>query len=100
MKTKDAKKAQLLKTVAERVRRLRKRAGLTQPQLSAQAGIGPITLLRIEKGQQVLQVENLVGLSEALGVTPDCLLGYAEVPARAERAPGTQNAEPVAAVGS
>lgn len=48
------------------VRRLRESAGLTQVALANTAGIGRVTLVRIEKGEQSPRYETLVSLAEAL----------------------------------
>src|SRR6266566_9771951 len=67
-------------TVAERVARLRHQAGLTQPQLAQLADCTLTTLNRVEKGRQSLYYEALAKLAEALGTTPDYLLGYSDHP--------------------
>ncbi len=69
-------------TVAERVARLRHQAGLTQPQLAQLADCTLTTLNRVEKGRQSLYIEGLVALAEALGTTPDYLLGFTDAPKR------------------
>ncbi|MBM2614791.1 helix-turn-helix domain-containing protein [Actinoplanes sp. LDG1-06] len=55
--------------VGDRLRRLRTRAGLTQEQLSARAGIAPRTIQKLEAGQvAVPRVSTLARLAEALPV--------------------------------
>jgi len=93
------KKVPIRETVAARVYRLRRRAGLTQPQLAAKADMSPITLCRVEKEKQSLYIESLCALADALGVTPDVLLGYQDLPPRAEQETGTHVEARVAAAG-
>ena len=54
-------------SLGARVRELRKAAGMTQEHLAAAAGIGRVTLVRIEKGEQSPRYETLAALAEALG---------------------------------
>lgn len=53
-------------SIGARIRELRKSAGLTQEQLSSKAGIGRVTVVRIEKGQQSPRYETLDSLARAL----------------------------------
>ena len=50
-----------------RIRRLRESAGLTQEGLAAAAGIGRVTLVRVEKGEQSPRFETLSAVANALG---------------------------------
>ena len=77
-------------TVAERVWRLRKKAGLTQPQLADLADCTLTTLNRVEKGRQSLYYEALAKLAEALGTTPDFLLGFSDHPRNPSPSPQTR----------
>ena len=45
-----------------------RRLGITQEELSSSAGIGRVTLIRIEKGEQSPRYETLVALSRSLGL--------------------------------
>jgi DNA-binding XRE family transcriptional regulator len=54
-------------SIGARIRELRKSSGLTQDQLAAKAGIGRVTLVRIEKGEQSPRYETLVALAVGLG---------------------------------
>ena len=64
-------------SIADRIRRLRELAGVTQEELSSRAGIGRVTLVRIEKGEQSPRYNTLMALSRALGVPPgDLLVAY------------------------
>jgi DNA-binding XRE family transcriptional regulator len=53
--------------LGERVRHLRETAGLTQEALAQSAGIGRVTLVRIERGEQSPRYDTLIALSRALG---------------------------------
>ena len=52
--------------LGRRVRRLRTASGLTQEQVAGVAGIGRVTLARIESGEQSPRLETLVSLAKAL----------------------------------
>ena len=64
--------------VGLRIRQLRESAGLTQEALAKAAGIGRVTLVRIEKGEQSPRYETLVSLAQALGRPMRELVGSAE----------------------
>lgn len=53
--------------LGRRIRQLRETARVTQEELSAAAGVGRITLVRIETGQQSPRYETLAALAKALG---------------------------------
>jgi len=55
-------------TLGKRVQRLRLAAGLSQEILARRAGIGRVTLVRLERGEHSPRYETLVALSKALGV--------------------------------
>lgn len=55
-------------SIGSRIRKLREATGVTQEELSSSAGIGRVTLVRIEKGEQSPRYETLVALSRALGL--------------------------------
>jgi DNA-binding XRE family transcriptional regulator len=55
-------------TLGKRLQRLRLAAGLSQEGLACRAGIGRVTLVRLERGEQSPRYETLVALSKALGV--------------------------------
>ena len=50
-----------------RIRDLREEAGLTQEALAAAAGVGRVTLVRVEKGEQSPRFETLAAVARALG---------------------------------
>ena len=65
--------------IGERVRRFRESAGLTQEALAQAAGIGRITVVRLEHGDQSPRLKTLQSIAGALGmgvhellVKPDC----------------------------
>ena len=70
----------LREIVGERVLLLRRRKGLTQPQLAQQTGMGIATLNRIENGHQSMNMDKVVALVQALGTTADYLLGLSDEP--------------------
>ena len=53
--------------VGFRIRQYRKTAGLTQVALARAAGIGRVTLLRIEKGEQIARFKTLSAIAQAVG---------------------------------
>jgi putative transcriptional regulator len=57
------------KALGERLRRLRGEAGLTQAELAERAGVGRVTVVRIENGKMYARTETLRRLARALGVT-------------------------------
>ena len=61
--------------LGNRVRSLRRSAGLTQAELAEQVGISASFLGHIERGTRVLSVDTLTALCDALYVTADELLG-------------------------
>jgi len=56
-----------LRSLGERVRSAREAVGMTQQALASAAGIGRVTLVRIEKGEQSPRYETLMALGKALG---------------------------------
>ena len=54
-------------SLGSRVRGFREAAGLTQGALAAAAGIGRVTLVRVEKGEQSPRFETLSAVARALG---------------------------------
>jgi DNA-binding XRE family transcriptional regulator len=53
-------------SIGERIRALRDEAGMTQQALASAAGIGRVTLVRIERGEQSPRYDTLAGLAKAL----------------------------------
>ena len=60
---------ELSRRVGAEVRGLRSRAGLTQEQLAARAGVKPETVSRVENGVRLPDLVTLGHLARALGVT-------------------------------
>jgi DNA-binding XRE family transcriptional regulator len=58
-----------------RIRWMRLAAGMTQEELASAAGIGRVTLVRLESGEQSPRYETLVALAGALGRPVGELLG-------------------------
>ena len=56
------------RTVGERIRHFRQTAGMTQVALARSAGIGRVTLVRLEKGEQTPRYGTLEAISKALGI--------------------------------
>lgn len=61
-------------SIGARIRQLRESAGLTQGALAQSAGIGRVTLVRIEKGEHSPRFETLSSVARALGRPVDQLL--------------------------
>ena len=55
------------KTLGERIRRLRESSGLTQKELASSAGIGRVTVVRLENGEQTPRYVTLVAIAGSLG---------------------------------
>ena len=66
-------------TLGQRVRRLRNFAGLSQDALARAAGIGRVTLVRLEKGEQTPRYKTLSAVARVLGVDVSELLVDLEV---------------------
>lgn len=62
------------KVVGARIRRLRESIGLTQQALAQAAGVGRVTLVRIENGEQSPRYDTLVSLAQGLGRPVQLLL--------------------------
>ena len=60
--------------LGERIRRLRKKAGLTQEQLAEAVGVNPITISWWENDKYLPQTQNVKALAKALGVSEADLL--------------------------
>ena len=62
-------------TLGERVRRSRVAAGLTQVELARAAGVGRVTLVRLENGEQNPRFKTLMAIAHTLGVdVPELLV--------------------------
>ncbi len=56
------------KHLGERLQRFRREAGLSQEELAKKSGVGRVTIVRIESGDQSPRYETLVALSKGLNV--------------------------------
>ncbi len=65
-------------TLGQRIRRLRNAAGLSQDALARDAGIGQVTLVRLEKGEQTPRFRTLGAIAKALEVDVSELLVKSE----------------------
>ena len=72
----------LREILGERVVLLRRRKGLTQPELAHQAGMGITTLNRIENAHQTTTIDKVVALARVLGTRTDYLLGLSDDPGK------------------
>ena len=61
-------------TLGQRIRRLRNAAGLSQDALAREAGIGRVTLVRLEKGEQTPRYKTLGAIARVLEVDVSDLL--------------------------
>ena len=61
-------------TLGRHLRELRQAAGLTQGQLAERSGIGRVTLVRIERGEQSPRFNTLSAIARALGLPVDDIL--------------------------
>jgi transcriptional regulator with XRE-family HTH domain len=66
--------------VGERILIMRRRMGLTQPELAHRTKMGITTLSRIEKAHHTTSIDKLVALAKELGCSTDYLLGLSEEP--------------------
>ncbi len=79
MASREIESGPVAEYVRENLQQIRKRRGLTRPELSAQlAGVGrpllPTGIAKIEDGTRRVDVDDLVALAIALGVNPTRLL--------------------------
>ena len=61
-------------TLGSRIRQLREASSATQEALASAAGIGRVTLIRIENGDQSPRFQTMVSIAEALGCPTQDLL--------------------------
>jgi transcriptional regulator with XRE-family HTH domain len=69
----EAEHRAALVTFGQRVRQLRREAGLTQDQLAEASGIDRAALSKIETGNRDIGVSKVFPLAAALGIGPDRL---------------------------
>ena len=70
----EAQARQAREDLGSRIRGRRDTAGLTQMELSSRAGIGRVTLARIEKGEHSPRTETLTAIARALGAEVEDLI--------------------------
>jgi transcriptional regulator with XRE-family HTH domain len=70
----------LRQIVGERLVLLRRRRGLTQPELAHRTKMGITTLNRMENAHNSPSIEKLVALARELGCSTDYLLGLSDDP--------------------
>jgi DNA-binding XRE family transcriptional regulator len=71
----EAQAAKGRNSLGRRIRSLREAANLTQEALASAAGIGRVTLVRLENGDQSPRYETLLALAKAMNLEPAELLG-------------------------
>ncbi len=62
------------KTIGERIREIRIKAGITQERLAFLAGLSTASINSIENGQSMIWLISFAKIAEALGVSPDDIL--------------------------
>ena len=70
----EAQARQARDSLGGRIRERREAGGFTQAELSSRAGIGRVTLTRIEKGEHSPRTETLTAIARALGVEVEDLI--------------------------
>lgn len=78
----DADVNKLQQAIAERIRTLRKAAGLTQEQLSEMSNLGPKYLSRLESARAMPSLLTILNIASALRVQPADLIGGIQTDAR------------------
>jgi transcriptional regulator with XRE-family HTH domain len=64
-------------TFGKRLKSIRELSGLTQTELGTKAAIQPSTIAHFESSQREPNLNNLVKIVKALGISADVLLGTA-----------------------
>ena len=70
----EAQARQARASLGGRIRERREAAGLTQAELATRAGIGRVTLTRIERGEHSPRTETLTAIARALGAEVEDLI--------------------------
>ena len=70
----EAQARQTREDLGTRIRERREMAGWTEVELSSRAGIGRLTLVRIEKGEHSPRTETLMAIARALGAEVEDLI--------------------------
>ena len=61
--------------MANRLRKLRKRAGLTQVELARKSGLSRVSIQRYETGKTIPSVDRIATIAETLNTTVDSIVG-------------------------
>lgn len=64
----------ILERFGRRVRKLRKKKGLSQEALALEAGLDRTYVGGVERGERNISLVNIGKLADALGASPACLL--------------------------
>lgn len=67
-----------MRTIGEKIRIIRKKAGLTQIEAAERASLSDRAYADIERGEANMRVETLLRICRALKVSPDEILTYAD----------------------
>ncbi len=62
------------KTIGQRIRKIRIKAGITQERLASMAGLSTTSINSIENGQSMIWLVSFAKIAEALDVSPDDIL--------------------------
>jgi DNA-binding XRE family transcriptional regulator len=68
-------KKSLLERIGERIKKIRKDAGLTQIELAKMTGVNRTVITNIEVGNSIITLENLIVICDRLKVSSDWILG-------------------------
>lgn len=74
-----------LGTIGNNLRYMRELRGMSRVDLEVASGVKIGTIIKIEQNVARPRSDNVIRLADALGVTPDQLLGYTDLPKRASR---------------
>jgi transcriptional regulator with XRE-family HTH domain len=84
-----ARQRTIVQTLADRIRQLRERQGLTLADLARASGLAPSQVLKLERGVHAAKVDTLEAVALALGTTASDLLATSKAsnpgPDRADR---------------
>jgi HTH-type transcriptional regulator, cell division transcriptional repressor len=87
LKAKEGHAMKKGETMGERMARLRKAAGLSQPQLAKKSGVPLGTLRCLEQDRRIPRLDTFIALADAIGCTLDELAGRGSAAAPSETTP-------------